>query len=356
MSYFTRWTALGIGLTLIIALVVLKFFWVEPPSLELQAGTYLVLEVDSKYVKNQKLDQIRDDIRRALREAGIGFRGLSVKDDAVEAQVRDTELLPTALAKLRDLPQPLGGPKGQRSLEVADAGEGLIRLSVAQAATAEHLDRIIEQSIEIVEKRINELGTVTPIIQRQGTDRILVQLPGLQDPIQVMRLLGSAGKMEFRMVDDSVSPDQAQQGMLPPDSELLLGATPRTPPAVVKKQVLVPGDDVIDAQLGFDSRNNEPVVNFKFSTSGARKFARATTENVGNLFAIVLDGKVISAPRIREPITGGQGQISGNFTAESASDLAILLRAGTLPAPLKVVEQRTVGPGQWNRSKPSHQD
>jgi len=356
MSYFNRWTALGIGLTaLIVALVALKFFWVERPSLERQGGTFMVLEADSNYVKNQTLDQIRDDTRRALREAGIGFRGLSVQDDAVEVQIRDTKLLPTALAKLRDLPQPFGGgPKGQRSLEVADAGEGLIRLSVSQAAIAEHLGRVIEQSIEIVEKRINELG-IEPIIQRHDTDRLLVQLPGLQDPTRLKRLLGT-GKMEFRMVDTSVSPDQAEQGMLPPDSELLAGMLPEAPPYehrsyVVKKQVLVSGSDLIDAQLGFDSRNNEPVVNFKFSTSGAKKFARATTENVGLPFAIVLDGRVISAPRINEPITGGQGQISGNFTAESAKDLAILLRAGTLPAPLRVAEERIVDPERWNRSK-----
>ena len=351
MSYFTRWTALGIVLTaLIVVLVVLKFFWVEQPSLDLQGGTYLVLEVDSRYVKNQTLDQIRDDARRVLREAGIGFRGLSVKDDAVEVQIRDTVLLPTALAKLRELSQPRGGSNGQPSLEAIDAGEGLIRLSVPQAATAEHLGRIIEQSIEIVEKRINELG-IEPIIQRHDTDRILVQLPGLQDPTRLNRLLSSAGKMEFRMVDTSVSPDQAEQGMLPPDSELLVGTSPETPPQVVKKQVLVASSDLIDAQLGFDQRNNEPVVNFKFSTSGAKKFAQATTDNVGKLFAIVLDGKVISAPRINEPITGGQGQISGNFTAESANDFAILLRAGALPAPLKITEERRGDPERWNRPK-----
>jgi preprotein translocase subunit SecD len=147
------------------------------------------------------------------------------------------------------------------------------------------------------------------------------------------------------MVDTSVPADQAQQGNLPPDVELLMSASAPKVPYVVKKQVLVSGGDLTDAQPGFDQRTGEPVVNFKFNSAGSRKFAQATTENVGQPFAIVLDNEVISAPVIREPITGGQGQISGNFTVQSANDLAILLRAGALPAPLTVIEERTVGPG-----------
>jgi preprotein translocase subunit SecD len=147
------------------------------------------------------------------------------------------------------------------------------------------------------------------------------------------------------MVDTSVPADQAQQGNLPPDVELLMSASAPKVPYVVKKQVLVSGGDLTDAQPGFDSRTGEPVVNFKFNSTGSRKFAQATTENVGQPFAIVLDNEVISAPVIREPITAGQGQISGNFTVQSANDLAILLRAGALPAPLTVIEERTVGPG-----------
>jgi len=360
--YFTLSKTLGILLTaLIVCLFAVPNFFSETTvkgwpqwaqrrivlGLDLQGGSYLLLEVDSDYVKNQKLRQVLDDARTALRGAGIPRPQSSIKGDAVEVRVQDADL-PTALPKLRGLSQPLGGflgGSGERDLEVTDAGEGLIRLSVTQAAITDQLRRTIDQSITIVEKRVNELGTVEPIIQRQGTDRILVQVPGLTDPTRLKELLGKTAKMEFRMVDTSVSADQVLQGgaNVPPDSELLMGATPRTPPAVVEKRVLVPGGDLIDAQLGFDSRNNEPVVNFKFNMSGAKKFAKATTENVGKPFAIVLDNKVISAPRINEPITGGQGQISGNFTAESANDLAILLRAGALPAPLKIAEQRTVG-------------
>src|SRR3984885_10156464 len=151
--------------------------------------------------------------------------------------------------------------------------------------------------------------------------------------------------MDFRMVDSTVSPEQAQAGRLPPDSELLQSSEAGHPPSVVKKQVLVSGGDLTDAQAGFDPRSSEPVVNFRFNTAGARKFSQATSENVGQPFAIVLDNKVISAPVIREPITGGSGQISGSFTVQAANDLAIGLRAGALPAPLTIIEERTVGPG-----------
>ncbi len=233
----------------------------------------------------------------------------------------------------------------QRDLDVTDAGNSLIRLTIPEPAIVDRLRKTIEQSIQIVEKRVNELGTVEPLIQRQGNDRILVQVPGLQDPTHLKEILGKTAKMEFRMVDTAVPPDQAQRGSLPPDDELLMSTSKPPVPYVIKKQVLVTGGDLTDAQTGFDQRSSEPVVNFKFNTAGSRKFAQATTENVGQPFAIVLDNQVISAPVIREPITGGQGQISGSFTVQTANDLAVLLRAGALPAPLTVVEERTVGPG-----------
>ncbi|MGJ4888730.1 protein translocase subunit SecD [Bradyrhizobium sp. HKCCYLR20261] len=363
MLYFTRWKALGIILTaLVVCLCAVPNFFSEATvktwpawaqrhivlGLDLQGGSYLLLEVDSNYVKKERLDSVRDDVRRTLRDAKIGYTGLSSRGDSVEVRITKDTDAGTALSKLRDLSQPLGGllgSSGQRSLEVSDAGGGLIRLTIPQAAITERVRQTIEQSIQIVERRVNELGTVEPVIQRQGTDRILVQVPGLQDPTQLKNLLGRTAKMEFRMVDTTVSPEQALQGRVPPDSEVLQSATPPNQPYVVKKQVLVSGGDLSDAQTGFDQRTNEPIVSFRFNSSGSRKFAQATTENVGQPFAIILDNKVISAPVIREPITGGSGQISGNFTVQSANELAILLRAGALPAPLTVIEERTVGPG-----------
>ena len=363
MLYFTRWKALAIILTaLVVCLCAVPNFFPEATvkgwpawaqrrlvlGLDLQGGSYLLLEVDSNYVKKEKLEQIRDDVRRTLRDAKIGYTGLAVRNEAVEVRIsRDTDA-PNALAKLRELSQPLGGllgSSGQRSVEVADAGGGLIRITVPQAAITERIRQTIEQSIQIVERRVNQLGTVEPVIQRQGTDRILVQVPGLQDPSRLKELLGKTAKMEFRMVDTTVSPDQAQQGRVPPDSDVLMSSTSPKIPYVIKKQILVSGGDLTDAQPGFDQRSGEPIVSFRFNTSGSRKFAQATSENVGQPFAIVLDNEVISAPVIREPITGGSGQISGSFTVQQANDLAILLRAGALPAPLTVIEERTVGPG-----------
>jgi preprotein translocase subunit SecD len=363
MLYFTRWKALAIVVTaLLVCLCAVPNFFPEAQvktwpkwaqrhlvlGLDLQGGSYLLLEVDSNYVKKEKLDQVRDDARKTLRDARIAYTGLAVKNGVVEVRISKEAELQTALGKLRELSQPLGGllgSNGQRSLEVSDASDGLIRMTVPQAAITDRIRQSVEQSIQIVEKRVNELGTVEPLIQRQGADRILVQVPGLQDPTRLKEILGKTAKMDFRMVDSSVSADQAVQGRVPADSDVLMSAQAPKTPYVVKKQVLVSGGDLTDAQPGFDSRTNEPIVSFRFNTNGARKFAQATSENVGQPFAIILDNEVISAPVIREPITGGSGQISGNFTVQEANDLAILLRAGALPAPLTIIEERTVGPG-----------
>ncbi|MFZ5731836.1 MAG: protein translocase subunit SecD [Pseudomonadota bacterium] len=363
MLHFTRLKALAIILTtLIVCLCAVPNFFPEKTvktwpkwaqrhlvlGLDLQGGVHLLLAVDANAVKKDKLEQVRDDVRRTLREARIRFTGgITIRNDVVEARVAETDVA-AALPKLRELSQPLGGllgSSGQRSMEITDAGGGLIRLTVPPAAINERIRQSVEQSIQIIERRVNELGTVEPLIQRQGLDRILVQVPGLQDPTQLKGIIGKTAKMEFRMVDSSVSPEQVAQGRAPPDSEILQSFESPKQPYVIKKQVLVSGGDLTDAQPGFDQRTGQPIVSFKFNTSGARKFAVATTENVKQPFAIVLDNEVISAPVIQEPITGGSGQISGNFTVQQANDLAILLRAGALPAPLTIIEERNVGPG-----------
>ncbi len=364
MLYFTRWKVLAIVLTaLVVCLCAVPNFFPESTvkgwpkwaqrrlvlGLDLQGGSHILLEVDGNSVRKDKLNQVADDARRTMRDARIRFTGgIAVRGDNVEVRVAESDTQ-AALTKLRELAQPVGGlagASGQRTVEVTDAGGGLIRLTVPQAAITERMRQAVEQSIQIIERRVNELGTVEPLIQRQGIDRILVQVPGLQDPSRLKEILGKTAKMDFRMVDTSVPPDQALQGRVPPDSEVLMSAQSPKVPYVVKKQVLVSGGDLTDSQPGFDSqRSGEPIVSFRFNTSGSRKFARATTDNVGQPFAIVLDNEVISAPVIREPITGGSGQISGGFTVQQANDLAILLRAGALPAPLTIIEERTVGPG-----------
>src|SRR6478609_8886227 len=363
MLYFTRWKATAIVLTaLIVCLFAVPNFlpekmvqswpkWAQRHvvlGLDLQGGSHILLEVDSAAVRKEKLEVVRDDVRRVLRDARVGYTGLVIRGTSVEVRIREGSNFDQAVDKLRELSQPLGGilnTTGQRSLDVRTEPGNLVRLTVTEPALVERIRQSVEQSIQIIERRVNELGTVEPLIQRQGADRILVQVPGLQDPTRLKELLGKTAKLDFRMVDVSIPAEQALQGRVPPDSEILYSSTQPRTPYLVEKRVLVSGGDLTDAQPGFDQRTSEPIVNFKFNTSGARKFAQATQENVGLPFAIVLDNEVISAPVIREPITGGQGQISGSFTVQAANDLAILLRAGALPAPLTGVEQRTLGPG-----------
>ena len=363
MLYFTRWKAAAILLTafVVILFAVPNFLpakmvdswpkWAQRHvvlGLDLQGGSHLLLAVDTNAVRKEKLDALRDDVRRVLREARVGYTGLVIRGNTVEVRIRESAHLNEALTKLQQLAQPLGGllgSTGERSLNISN-DSNLIRLALTDPAILERVRQAVEQSIQIIERRINELGTVEPLIQREGSDRILVQVPGLQDPTRLKALLGKTAKLDFHMVDTNVTPEQAQAGQLPPDDEILHGTGKEANvPYVLEKRVLVSGADLTDAQPGFDPRTNEPIVSFRFNTAGARKFADATQQNVGRPFAIVLDNQVISAPVIREPILCGSGQISGNFTVQSANDLAILLRAGALPAPLTIIEERTVGPG-----------
>ena len=364
MLYFTRWKVAAILCTVFVAVLfaVPNFLpakmvdswpkWAQRHvvlGLDLQGGSHLLLEVDSKAVRKEMLENLRDEVRRVLREARIGYTGLVVRGNSVEVHIREGQNSSQAQAKLQALSQPLGGilsATGHNNVNITAEPGDVFRLTLTDPAILERVRQAVDQSIEIVGRRVNELGTVEPLIQREGTDRILVQVPGLQDPTRLKQLLGKTAKLDFRMVDSAVSPEQAAQGGgLPPDDELLYSQGTPKRPYVVEKRILVSGGDLTDARPGFDSRSNEPVVDFRFNTSGARKFAQVTQENVGKPFAIVLDNQVIEAPVIREPILGGAGQISGRFTVEGATDLAILLRAGALPAPLTIIEERTVGPG-----------
>src|SRR3984893_4039904 len=360
MLYFSRAKAAAIVLTalLVMGFTIPNFFseqtvkgwpaWAQRRlvlGLDLQGRSHILLEVDLNDIRKQRLDTLRDEVLRTLRDARITWANApAVRGNAVEVRLREGTDFAAAYAKLRDLSQPLGGVlqgNGMRSLEVVDAGGGLVRLTPTDASMIERTRQTIDQSIPIIEKRINELGLVEPTIQRQGTDRILVQVPGLGDPRRLLDLLGRTAKLEFRLVDTTMSPQDAAQGRAPSDTEVLYEKMgDQRIPVLVKKAALVEGADLTDAQASFDQRTGEPIVNFKFNSTGARKFGRATQENVGRPFAIVLDNEVISAPVIREPILGGSGQISGSFTVETANNLAILLRAGALPAKLTVIEQR----------------
>jgi preprotein translocase subunit SecD len=230
-------------------------------------------------------------------------------------------------------------------MDLTISTDGTVSAGYSDTAIADIEQHVMNQSIEIVRRRIDETGTREPTIQRQGKDRILVQLPGIQDPERVKDILGKTAKMTFRFVDTSVTPQSAASGQLPSTSEVLPAASPRPgePTSyVIMKRVMVSGENLTNAQASF--QDAMPVVNFTFDSLGATRFCDATRSNVGKLFSIVLDNEVISAPVIRDAICGGSGVISGNFTTQSAQDLAVLLNAGALPVPLKIIEERSVGP------------
>jgi preprotein translocase subunit SecD len=359
MLFFTRWKAAAIVLTaLVVCLFAVPNFFSERvvktwPSwaqrrivlgLDLQGGSYLLLAVDTNEVRKAQLQTVYEDVLRVLREARIPFTGRAIRGSAVEVHItRDTDL-DNALSKLRDLSQPMSGilaSTGQRTLDVTNNGNA-VTLTPSEPAVVERVRQAVDQSIEIIQRRVNGLGLVEPTIQRQGSDRILVQVPGLNNPQELIDILGKTAKLDFRMVDLTMTAEQAAQSH-PQDSEILPGEDGQQ--YLIEKRVLVSGADLTDAQPSFDQTTGQPVVTFRFNSSGARKFADVTSANVGKPFAIVLDNKVISAPVIQQPITGGSGQITGNFTVQTANDLAVLLRAGALPAPLTIVEERTVGAG-----------
>ncbi len=317
--------------------------WLTPPTivlgLDLQGGSHVMLEVDQADLVSTQVKNLRDDVRRILREEKVAMTGgIGATTRGVQLRVPDAADREKILPKLRLLRSGYSANiGGQAPLEVEATPEGVIRLTVTDAGIRDKSRKAVEQSIEVIRRRVDALGTREPSIQRQGDDRVLVQVPGLQDPQTLKEILGQTAKLEFRLV--------AEPGQNPTEVEELeqVDEQGKLP---IEKQIMVQGEDLTDAQPGFDQqRSGEPVVNFRFNIRGAQKFGDVTSKNVGRLFAIVLDNKVISAPRILTPITGGSGQISGRFTVEQANNLAILLRAGALPAKLNIVEERTVGPG-----------
>jgi SecD/SecF fusion protein len=317
--------------------------WLTPPTivlgLDLQGGSHVTLEVDQADLISTQVKNLRDDVRRILREEKVAISGgIGTTARGVQVRVADPADREKVLPKLRQLRNGFSGALGGPSpLDVEASPDGLIRVTVTDAGITDKSRKAVEQSIEVIRRRVDALGTREPSIQRQGDDRVLVQVPGLQDPETLKEILGKTAKLEFRLVAEPGQNPAEVEELDQVDQEGKLG---------VEKQVMVKGEDLTDAQPGFDQqRSGEPVVNFRFNIRGAQAFGEVTSKNVGRLFAIILDNKVISAPRILTPITGGSGQISGRFTVEQANNLAILLRAGALPAKLNIVEERTVGPG-----------
>lgn len=316
-------------------------------GLDLQGGSHLLLEVEYQVVLRERLEDLVSSMRRVLREESVGYTGLGVTDDAAVVTLRDAADWDRVSAALRDLGQPVDGGLfgGSASdLTVTEDG-GQVRLALTERAVEARRRLAVQQAIEIVRRRIDETGTREPSIQAQGPDRILVQLPGVDDPDRVKRLLGETAKLNFHLVDEDASVGDALAGRVPPGSRLLYeeGSGGKSVPYVIRRRVMVSGENLVDAQPSFDQ--GRPIVSFRFDSVGGQRFGQATSENVGKRMAIVLDDKVISAPVIETPILGGSGIIRGRFTVQEVQDLALLLRAGALPAPLKILEERTVGPG-----------
>ena len=295
-------------------------------GLDLQGGSYLLLQVDTDVVIQERLEAIVDAARRDLREARIGYVGLGVEGDAAGFRVRD----PADLARAEEIAEDL-----EEGSDVSTTGQR-VEVRLTEEAVQEIKVNAIQQSIEIVRRRVDETGTREPLIQRQGEDRILIQLPGIDDPQRIKDLIGQTAKLTFHLVSTGADANRP-----PPGTRVLPSA--EGPDTVILRRVMVSGENLVDAQPTF--QDNQPVVSIRFDSAGGQRFGRATAENVGRPFAIVLDGLVISAPVIREPILGGSAVISGRFTVQEVQDLALLLRAGALPAPLTVLEERSVGPG-----------
>ncbi len=304
-------------------------------GLDLQGGSYLLLEVDLEFVVREQLENLVDGIRIGLRKARIGYTQLGRDGQTAVFRVQDPDSIERGRQIVRDLATDL-------LIQVSD--DGAFRISFTPEALDQRRRSVVEQSIEIVRRRIDETGTREPSIQRQGDRRILVQLPGVRDPERIKKLLGKTAKLTFRFVHENAIPGD---GRVPPGTEVLSSDTADAGGNfrryVVKKRVMVSGENLTDAASTF--QDGQPVVSFTFDTIGAKRFGDATKENVGRVFAIILDNKVISAPVIREPILGGRGIISGTFEVQETQDLALLLRAGALPAPLTILEERSVGPG-----------
>jgi SecD/SecF fusion protein len=317
-------------------------------GLDLQGGSHIMLKLERGDIVKERLETIVGDVRNVLREANVRYTGLNGTGQQIQVKITDPAQIEAARTALEPLLQPVSaGTFGGTVTEVtlADGGDGLLRLSLTDAGIDYRLSSAVTQSIEVVRRRVDELGTTEPLIQRQGEDRIIVQVPGLEDPQRLKALLNQTAKLSFHMVDTSMPVQEALNGRPPASAQIMYSIDDPPVPYLVERRALVSGESLVDSQASFNQQTNEPVVTFRFDSRGAQRFAQATQQNVGRPFAIVLDDQVISAPVIREPIIGGSGQISGNFNVQSANDLAVLLRAGALPATLTVVEERTVGPG-----------
>ncbi len=363
MLYFPRWSIVLILLTVlggVVACIPNLFSaqtvaswptWLPREQialgLDLRGGAHLLLEVNRESLVKDRVETLTGDVRQILRDERIGYRGLGERGEAASFTLRDPEDADRAMTALEPLAAPIqSGLFGQGTISEVELSEnnGRITASLTEQGLNTRLRAAVTQSLDVLNRRLNALGTTEPSIQAEGSQRILVQVPGLEDTAQLKDILGRTARMTFHMECTEGNITEALQLGPPPGCELFESTEEDEPPVLAETRALLSGDDLADAQPAFDQQTNQPVVTFRFNARGGRLFADATQQNVGRRFAVVLDDKYITAPVIRSAILGGSGQIEGNFTVESAQNLAVLLRAGALPADLEIVEERTVGP------------
>ena len=306
-------------------------------GLDLQGGSYLLLEIDNSPVITQKLQNKVSVIRKFLKDENILFTNLNLDNEnsiTFKFQANDIQNIKEIFDNDDSLINPYYPKYKSHQLDFT-ISDNQIRLNLSKYGIIEIKNSSLDQALEIVRRRIDEAGTNEPNILKRGNDRILVELPGLDDPLRIKKLLGKTANLTFRFILQGTEKTFGSEKLFFEDG---------LEEAVVSKRIILSGDNLLDAQPQMDNQTNETVVTFTLDRVGAKRFAKATTTGIGKRLAIILDGKIVSAPVIRGAIVAGNGQISGNFTFQSATDLALLLRSGALPAPLKIIEERTVGP------------
>ncbi|WNO54389.1 protein translocase subunit SecD [Stakelama saccharophila] len=360
MLDFPRWKVWGVFAAILVAILfaIPSFVpenvraqwpsWVPTPSvnlgLDLAGGSYILLEGDRDQLQSDRLERMRDSVAEAMRkDPRIAIGDISSREGRVTFMVRDANDVDAARERLLEITGSGAGLSGQRewNVEVVDSTRFVI--TPTEAGQSEALDQAMEDARENVNRRINALGTREPTIVRQGDDRIVVQVPGLQDPKALVDLLGKTAKLEFKMVDENADPAMVAKGNAP-IGDVVLPYPEAGQNIALDRSTLISGDMLTDARQAFSPTTGQPIVTMDFNSEGGRRFARATQDNVGKRFAIIVDDLVISAPRINSQILGGSAMIEGGFTVESANELAIALRSGKLPIPLKVIDQSTISP------------
>ncbi|WP_428428581.1 protein translocase subunit SecDF [Pararhizobium sp.] len=366
MPYFSRWK------TIIVWLVVLFSILVAVPNavptttlatlpdwlpkkqmmlgLDLQGGSQITLKVERDDVVKARLETVINDVGTRLRAAGIGYSGLSGTGQAIQLRLRDpaqADTARTALKPLTDLVKASGLTKADFSeVTVGNSPDGTLAIAVTDDGINHRISATLDSAITVLHRRLTELGSLQPKIRKQGADRIIVQIPGRYDPEQVKYILGQAGILSFRSIDMSMPVQDAVNGQPPVNSEVLYSADDPPIGYLLRRQPIIDNSDIIDAQSAVNAQSGNPVVNLRLGADGTTRFAQATTDNSGTTLAIVLDGAVIATPLVRKAITDGTVQLVADMSPEGADDLALLLRAGALPTPLTVVEERSIGAGR----------